>query len=85
MSTSEELNIIAGASHRLVVDRIACDGAGLCAHLDPSSIGLDPWGYPIVSEVRDVDRARRAVRACPTQALRMLDTNGQSSSSRSGS
>src|SRR5256885_9866229 len=34
--------------HRLVVDRIKCDGRGLCAELLPELIRLDDWGYPIV-------------------------------------
>lgn len=57
---------------RLVVDRIACDGAGVCAHLAPGFISLDPWGYPIVGEVTDVGRARRAVRGCPRRALHLV-------------
>lgn len=36
-------------TQHLVVDRIACDGAGLCAHLAPDVIALDPWGYPVIS------------------------------------
>ena len=67
---------VSAVAHRLVVDRIACDGAGLCAYLDPSSIGLDPWGYPIVSDVHDLDRARKAVRGCPTGALRLVEISG---------
>src|SRR5437870_2850845 len=32
----------------LVVDRIKCDGRGLCAELLPELIRLDDWGYPIL-------------------------------------
>ena len=32
----------------LVVDRIACDGYGMCAELLPELIDLDDWGYPIM-------------------------------------
>src|ERR1700694_3828732 len=32
----------------LQVDRIRCDGHGLCAELLPELISLDDWGYPIV-------------------------------------
>ena len=32
----------------LRVDRIACDGYGMCAELLPELIELDDWGYPIV-------------------------------------
>jgi ferredoxin len=58
---------------RLVVDPIACDGAGLCAELVPELVGLDDWGYPIVRP-RPVSgpievAARRAVGLCPKLAL----------------
>ncbi len=59
----------------LIVDRIACDGFGMCAELLPEIIDLDDWGYPIV---RDggvpgalLDHARRAVAVCPVLALRL--------------
>jgi ferredoxin len=59
----------------LVVDRIACDGFGMCAELLPELIDLDDWGYPIVREggVPDalMDHARRAVAVCPVLALRL--------------
>ncbi|HEU5420572.1 MAG TPA: ferredoxin [Streptosporangiaceae bacterium] len=59
---------------RLRLDPIACAGHGLCAGLLPERIGLDEWGYPVITGdvphglARD---ARRAVRACPTLALRL--------------
>jgi len=34
--------------YRLIVDPIACDGAGVCAELLPEMITLDPWGFPII-------------------------------------
>jgi ferredoxin len=59
----------------LVVDRIACDGFGMCAELLPELIDLDDWGYPIVAPggVPDalLDHARRAVKLCPVLALRL--------------
>ena len=59
----------------LVVDRIACDGFGMCAELLPELIDLDEWGYPIVADggVPDplLDHARRAVAVCPVLALRL--------------
>jgi ferredoxin len=59
----------------LVVDRIACDGFGMCAELLPELIDLDDWGYPIVRDggVPDalMDHARRAVAVCPVLALRL--------------
>ena len=33
---------------KLCIDRIACDGRGLCAELLPELIRLDDWGYPII-------------------------------------
>ena len=59
----------------LVVDRIACDGFGMCAELLPEIVELDDWGYPIVasSGVPDalLEHARRAVAVCPVLALRL--------------
>ena len=60
---------------RLAVNPIACTGHGLCAEVLPELIGLDEWGYPIVAD-DEVTRelrplARRAVRLCPTLALRL--------------
>ncbi|MEU9078746.1 ferredoxin [Kitasatospora sp. NPDC048538] len=66
--------------HRLAVDRIACDGRGLCAELLPELVALDEWGYPIVprSDVPGglLSDARRAVAACPVLALRLVHTPG---------
>jgi ferredoxin len=58
-----------------VIDRIACDGRGLCAELLPEMIELDDWGYPIVSGAAVPGQlepmARRAIAACPLLALRL--------------
>jgi ferredoxin len=59
---------------QLRVDPIACDGHGLCAELFPERVRLDDWGFPIVEG--DIPpalekHARRAVAACPVQALRL--------------
>jgi ferredoxin len=66
----------------LVVDRIACDGYGMCAELLPELIDLDDWGYPIVRAggVPDalLDHARRAVAVCPVMALRLSPTAARS-------
>lgn len=55
------------------VDWIACDGRGLCAELLPERIGVDEWGYPVISSeplpADLVPEARRAVAACPKLAL----------------
>lgn len=61
-------------SLKLRVNSIACTGHGLCADLFPERVRLDEWGYPIIDA--DVPpqlaaHARRAVRACPTLALKL--------------
>ena len=62
-------------THRLVIDRIACTGHGLCAELFPEHLALDEWGYPIQSPgpipAALTRHARRAVAACPALALRL--------------
>ncbi|MDT0468475.1 ferredoxin [Streptomyces gibsoniae] len=62
-------------THSLSIDRIACDGYGLCAELLPERIALDEWGYPIVGSSpltgQALGHARRAVAACPALALRL--------------
>ncbi len=59
----------------LAVDRIVCDGYGMCAELLPELIDLDDWGYPIISAEpvppHLIERARRAVAVCPVLALRL--------------
>lgn len=59
----------------LNIDRITCDGRGMCAELLPELIALDDWGYPIVraAEIPALlaDHARRAVAACPVLAFRL--------------
>ncbi len=61
---------------KLVIDPTACDGHGVCAELFPERIVIDPWGYPMVTDddipAAVVDHARRAVVACPKQALHLV-------------
>ena len=59
---------------RLIVNGSKCDGRGICALVIPERISLDVWGYANVDpsaleDARSIARARRAVRACPAQAL----------------
>jgi ferredoxin len=60
-------------SFTLSVDRIKCDGRGLCAELLPELIRLDDWGYPIIASglIPDhlVPLTTRAVEDCPVLAL----------------
>lgn len=62
----------------LVVDRIRCDGYGMCAELLPELIELDDWGYPILRAgavpLGLVDHARRAVAVCPVLALGLRES-----------
>ena len=65
----------ATGSATMIVDRIACDGYGICAELLPERIDLDDWGYPIISSEpigpNLLDHARRAAEMCPVLALRL--------------
>ncbi len=69
------------AELELRVDRIGCDGAGLCAELLPELISLDEWGYPIVRPgavpAALLEHASRAVDACPVLALRLAPVRGR--------
>lgn len=60
----------------LHIDRIRCDGHGACGGVLPERISLDEWGYPIVEAgavpPELIAHARRAVNACPLQALRLV-------------
>lgn len=63
-------------THRLRVDWPACQARGLCHEVLPEVVDLDDWGYPVVT--REIDAAllsdaRAAVRACPRNALRIVD------------
>ena len=57
----------------VAVDRIRCDGRGLCAELLPELIRLDDWGYPIVAPggvpEHLMAHAQKAVASCPVLAL----------------
>ncbi len=61
------------AKAHLTIDRIRCDGHGLCAELLPELVRLDDWGYPIIAPgpIPDhlVAHAQNAVTACPVLAL----------------
>ncbi|MHB8313409.1 MAG: ferredoxin [Candidatus Dormibacteria bacterium] len=57
----------------LNVDPTRCAGHGLCAEILPESIGLDDWGFPIISAEPVPPwlrrQAARARAACPALAL----------------
>jgi ferredoxin len=63
---------------RIVVDPTACQGRGLCAELFPERIGMDAFGYPVVSDDEVgpelVEHARRAAAMCPQLALHLVKT-----------
>lgn len=58
---------------QISIDRIRCDGHGLCAEILPELIRIDDWGYPIVTPgpVHDdlMPLAERAVADCPVLAI----------------
>ena len=57
----------------LRVNPVLCDGVGMCAHLAPGVIEIDPWGFPLFPRrpltIEEQAKAVRAVRGCPKQAL----------------
>ena len=63
---------------RLAVDRIRCDGYGMCAEVLPELIQLDDWGHPILrrGEIPGhlMPLARRAIDVCPVLALRIAES-----------
>ena len=67
-------------ARRLHVDWTRCDGHGSCAELLPELLALDDWGFP-VSRTGEREpavpaalegHARRAQKACPLLALRLI-------------
>jgi ferredoxin len=66
---------MSASSERLKVNMIECDGHGLCAEIVPELVGLDEWGYPIISPASVPDHlrkhVRKAVTLCPRLALRL--------------
>jgi ferredoxin len=65
------------AARRLRVDWPACKANGVCADVVPALVRRDEWGYPLISVKPVPDSvaklAERAVSACPTQALRLVE------------
>jgi ferredoxin len=70
----------------LTIDRIRCDGRGLCAEILPEVIRLDDWGYPIFAPGPVPDQllplAQRAVESCPVLALALKREERHRSGSR---
>jgi ferredoxin len=70
----------------LVVDRIKCDGRGLCAEILPERIHLDSWGYPIITKGPIPDHlmglAQRTVDDCPVLALALRRATVQKARTR---
>ena len=67
---------MSGEGPRLRVNPIRCDGARYCAEIVPELVGLDEWGFPIVSSApigdpRVLRLAERAVSECPRVALQL--------------
>jgi ferredoxin len=67
---------------RLRVDPVKCTGYGYCAEIVPELVGVDDWGFPIVSMAPMADDnvlglARRAVATCPRLALIIEETEAE--------
>jgi len=64
---------------RIRVDRIACDGRGLCAEVLPELIRLDDWGFPIIDQGvipgHLEAHAEDAVELCPKMALWLAEAD----------
>ena len=65
---------------RVIADRSACCGYGVCAELCPEIYKVDDIG--VVALLVDVvpagleDKAREGASACPTNALRVIEEPG---------
>jgi ferredoxin len=66
---------------RVSIDRIRCDGHGLCAELLPELVRLDDWGYPIIAPGplpgTLLPLAQKAVKSCPVLALTIIRAERQ--------
>ena len=71
---------------RLKVDWPACKAHGVCAELVPELVTLDEWGYPLIADLPVprtlLTHAQRAVTACPTLALTLMEGPTQGSGRR---
>jgi ferredoxin len=68
-------------TERLHVNMIQCDAHGVCAELVPELVGLDEWGYPVISAdpvpPHLTRHAKRAVTLCPMLALKLVGSAGK--------
>ena len=68
------------------MDWPACKAHGVCAELVPELVSLDEWGYPLIEDApvprQVLGHAQRAVTACPTLALSLVDGPVQAPSRR---
>ena len=73
-------DLVSKARLRVVANRSACCGYGICAEICPEIFGVDDNGF-VVLKVETVpqgleDRAREGVQACPQSALAVEDIAG---------
>jgi ferredoxin len=58
---------------QISIDRIRCDGHGLCTEILPELVRMDDWGYPIVAPGPVPEHlmplAERAMADCPVLAI----------------
>ena len=68
------------------MDWPACKAHGVCAELVPELVTLDEWGYPLIADLPVpralLNHAQRAVTACPTLALTLLEGPAQAGGRR---
>ena len=69
-------------SYRVVVDRGLCQGHGVCESEAPEVFAVSKKGELTILDETPPDRLRRqvelAVKYCPTHALTIVDTEGES-------
>jgi ferredoxin len=60
---------------RIVIDRAACLQSGQCAYMQPELFGFQDDTGPVIRVERptgkQLEQAREAVVACPSQAIRL--------------
>ncbi|MGE0232840.1 MAG: ferredoxin [Flavobacteriaceae bacterium] len=66
---------------KIVSDRSLCVGAGQCVMFSPSLFAQDEDEGLVLVLVADIDKsmvedARKAVRACPSGAIKLVDDDG---------
>ncbi len=66
-------------AYRIVVDREKCQGIGACVGAAPDVFELDSQGKAVVisAEGADDDTVLEAAEACPLEAIKLYDEEGE--------